>query len=303
MDLALITFSQIVTMVILMTIGFICAKTNLIDLATNKKLSSFVLMLVNPLVIFLSYQRDFEMDLLIGLVISLGLAVLSYAISLIVTHVIYHNRNGNTFALEKYACVYTNSGFIGIPLVQGVFGSEGVFYLTAYLTVFNLLVWTHGVIIMSGRRDFRSIRQALVSPPLLATLLGLVTFLVRFQLPEFLAVPMGLLGATNTPLAMIVAGVSMTQVNIRAMVTNSHIYVLAVIRLLLIPLLVVAAFSLFSLPTILTGTSIIAVATPVAANIILFAYRYNRDELYATQLFVATTLLSLFTLPLIMLLV
>ena len=303
MELAIISFRQIMMMVILMAVGILCAKVNLIDQDTNKKLSSFVLMLVNPLVIFLSYQRSFEEKLLQGLLLSFGLALLSYSISLIVTHTIYRNKKENTFAVEKYASVYTNSGFIGIPLVQGVFGLEGVFYLTAYLTIFNLLVWTHGVIVMSGKRDFTSIKRAMVSPAFSAIILGFLSFLIRFELPELLSVSLHMLGSTNTPLAMIVAGVSMSQANIGKILKDGRIYKLCLVRLIVIPLLVIFTFTFFDLPVILTGTSTIAVACPVAANIILFAYRYERDSLYAAELFAATTVLSMLTMPLLLLLI
>jgi len=303
MELAIISFRQIMMMVILMAVGILCAKVNLIDQDTNKKLSSFVLMLVNPLVIFLSYQRSFDKKLLQGLLLSFGLALLSYSISLIVTHTIYRNKKENTFAVEKYASVYTNSGFIGIPLVQGVFGLEGVFYLTAYLTIFNLLVWTHGVIVMSGKRDFTSIKRAMVSPAFSAIILGFLSFLIRFELPELLSVSLHMLGSTNTPLAMIVAGVSMSQANIGKILKDGRIYKLCFVRLIVIPLLVMFTFTFFDLPVILTGTSTIAVACPVAANIILFAYRYERDSLYAAELFAATTVLSMLTMPLLLLLI
>ena len=303
MELASITFHQILVMFVLMVIGYICAKTRLIDEATNKRLSSIVMMLVNPLVIFLSFQREFDPALLRGLFISFGLSALSYVISLTVTHLVYRNRPGVSYPIEQFGCVYSNSGFIGIPLVKGVFGLEGVFYLTAYLALFNLLIWTHGVIVMTGKADFRSIRKALVSPPLIATFLGLIAFLARFQLPEILAEPFELVGATNPPLAMIVAGVSMAQLQLLSMFTSAKIYRVMALRLVIIPLLVIAAFSWLDLPTILTGVVIIVTACPVGANIILFAYRYNQDQQYASRLFSSTTLVSLITLPLIMLLI
>lgn len=303
MELAQIAFNQILTMVLLMIIGVFCYKINMIDEPTNKKLSSFVLLLVNPIVIFLSYQREFESELMRGLMISLLLAILSYGISLAVTHVVFRNKGDETFGVEKYACVYSNSGLIGIPLVQGVFGLEGVFYLTAYLTVFNLLVWTHGVMVMSGQKDLTSIKKVFLSPPLLATILGLLAFLFRFQLPDTLANPLGMLGSTNTPLGMMVAGVSMAQCSIKDLMGRKRLVLTCVMRLLLIPGLVILAFSFIDAAPILTGTSLIAVACPVAANLILFAYRYEKDTQYATGLFVLSTMLSMVTIPLMLLLI
>jgi len=303
MELANITFHQILTMVIIMIFGFGCAKVKMIDEEMNKKLSNFLLMLVNPLVIFMSYQRDFDRELLNGLLIAIGLAILLFVITLTIAHLRFPDRKGASRAVERYSAVYSNSGFIGIPLVLGVFGPLGVFYLTAQLTVSNLLMWTHGVAVMQGKANVALLKKALLSPPLIATLIGFVCFLVGIRLPDTLARPIEMVGSMNTPLAMIVAGVSISRANIGKIVKNKKIYQLCLIRLIVIPLAVVGAFSFFDVQPVITGTLIIAVACPVAANTILFAYRYERDHLYASELFVASTLLSMVTIPLLMLLI
>ena len=61
-------------------------------------------------------------------------------------------KEGKDTAIERFSSVYSNCGFMGIPLVNAMFGSEGVFYLTAFITVFNILAWTHGIIIISGEK-------------------------------------------------------------------------------------------------------------------------------------------------------
>ena len=284
-----------------MVIGLLCAKVNLIDEETNKKLSAFLLLLVNPLVIFISYQRPFEVALLKGLFIAIGLSVLTFAINLLVTHTLYFKKDGKIEAIEKYACIYSNSGFIGIPLIQGVFGSEGVFYLTAFLTVSNLLMWTHGVMVMSGVKDRSLIKKAFLAPAFLATITGFITFLLKVEMPRVLMQPLEILGGTNTALAMIIAGVTISKANIGKIVKVMRVYKVCLIRLIVIPFLMIGIFSLTSYPKTIIGTIIIAAACPIAANIILFAYRYDRDSLYASELFVASTIFSLATMPLLML--
>jgi len=303
MDLANITFGQILTMLIIMIFGFGCAKVKMIDEKMNKKLSNFLLMLVNPLVIFMSYQRDFERDLLNGLFIAIGLATLLFSISLAIAHLRFPDRKGLSRAVERYSAVYSNSGFIGIPLVLGIFGPLGVFYLTAQLTVSNLLMWTHGVAVMQGKADMTLLKKALLSPPLIATIIGFICFLVGIRLPIAMARPIEMIGSMNTPLAMIVAGVSISKANFGKIVRNKNIYHLCLIRLVVIPLMVIGVFSFLNVPVTIAGTLIIAVSCPVAANAILFAYRYERDHLYASELFVASTLLSMLTIPLLVLLI
>jgi len=301
MDLAVISFNQILTLAILMVIGIVCAKIKMISEATNKQLSSLLLMLVNPLMIFLSYQRAFERELLGGLLLAMLLSFISFLITLLAAHVIYRHKEKD-HALEKFSLVYTNAGFLGIPLVNGVFGSEGVFYLTGYLTVFFLFFWTHGLIIMSGKKDVTAIKKAFISPPMLAIFIGFICFTLSIELPQTIYTPLRLLANINTPLAMLVAGISISNTNVVKLLKNKKIYAVCGLRLILLPALTILILAPFQIPAIILGTIIILSACPVAANIILFAYRYDRDHLYASELFAATTILSLATIPLLLLL-
>ena len=302
MSLAYIALRQILTMVILMLIGLACAKFDLIDKEAARKMSNLVLYLVFPLIILLSYQRPFQADLLRGLGLSLLLGAASFAVALITTHLIYKNRGSKDYAVDKFACVYPNSGFLGIPLIYGIFGSEGVFYLTGFLTIFFFLFWTHGMIVMSGRRNFSEVRKAFTSPPILAIFVGFGLFVFGVQLPDIINTPLSLLADTNTPLAMLVAGASIYGVKPMATLKDKRIYVICAMRLAILPALTLLILAPFNIPEILRGTIVVLSACPVAANIILAAHRHGRDYAYASQAFAASTLLSMGTIPLLLML-
>ena len=293
-------FRQILTMVIILLVGMLCFRLKLIDEASNKKLSKVLLLVISPVVIFLSYQRPFETELLSRLLIALGLSVLSFAIALAVAHIVY--RSNKRFHIEQYASVYSNCGFIGIPLVYGVFGSEGVFYLTAYISVFNLLVWTHGIIVMSGNRSIAFLKQALISPALVGVYLGFIFFIFEISLPEILLAPMGILADTNAPLAMLIAGASIAGTNLAKSLKKFKLYKLCAIRLLLVPGLFILVAGALGLPDVIVGTIVIATACPAAANLVLFANLYDKDHFYASELMAATTLLCMATIPLMLML-
>jgi len=300
MSLAYISFGQILTMLFLMTIGLICAKTGLIDEAVNKKLSNLLLLLINPLIIFLSYQRDYESELLHGLLISLLLGLLSFIIAVVLIHIIYKKRRNKNFGIEKFASIYPNAGFLGIPLIGGIFGSEGVFYLTGYLTAFFIFFWTHGQIVMGGKKNFSSIRKAFVSPPMIAVYLGFALFMLRIELPAVVMSPLNHLGNLNTPLAMLVAGGSIYGMKTADILKDKRIYAVCALKLLIVPGLVILIFSPFDIPQVVLGTVVVAAACPTAANLILLAYKYEKDHVYSSQIFTASTVLSMATIPLLL---
>jgi predicted permease len=301
MTIALAALYQIGIMFFLILVGILCYKIKLIDQEMNRKLSDLVLMLVNPLLIFITYQRKFEAELLQGLLISLGLALFTHFFGIIIGYIILRGgKHKSELVIERFAVVYSNCGFIGIPLVNGLFGSEGVFYLTAYMTIFNLLVWTHGVIIMTGRTDMKSICKTLLSPTVIATISGFIFFILRIMLPDILLDSLTYISNMNTPLAMLVAGITIAQTDVRRWIGKLRIYYVSFFKLIFIPVAMLLLFQFLPLPKIVILTSVLAAACPTAATVNLFSIRFEKNYLYASEIFAVTTILSMVTIPLVM---
>ena len=300
MGLGLIAFRQVTIMLILMLVGILCAKTNMIDEHANNKLSSVLLYLVTPAVIFMSFQRPLEADLVRGLGLAFLLTILTFAFTITFSNFIYKNRPDGRKQVEIFGSVYSNSGFIGLPLVYGVFGSDGVFYISAWIVFSSSMNWLHGVMVMSGENSFAFIRKALLTPPILTTLTGLVFFFLQIQLPEILLAPVGMIRDLNTPLAMIIAGVTLVNANVKKVVSNINIYKYCFIRLIVIPFIVLMTFNQFNIDPLIRGVIVVAAGCPAAVVTILFAKRYDKDHLYASELVVSSTVISLITLPILL---
>jgi predicted permease len=300
MSLVTTSLNQIVIMSILIVIGIICYKIKIIDETANKKLSDLLLNLVLPLLIFLSYQSDSSDELKEGLIISFILAFASHLIAILLTSILFPQKDNSNAIIERYSVIYSNCAFIGIPLINGMVGSKGVFYLTAYITAFNVLLWTHGVIMIVGRQDLKKTLKTLISPNIVAIFFGLLFFIIHIRIPDFLHQSLNYIASMNTPLAMLIAGVTIGQSEFKKVFGKIRIYYVALIKLLLLPAGLLLLYSLFPIDRTVLITSIISVACPTAAVITLFALRYDKDALYASEIFAVTTLLSMITIPLIM---
>lgn len=299
--LAINSLKQIMIMFLMIILGAVCYKKKIINKDTNKALSDLVLMVVNPLLIFSSYQRAFDPTLLKGLLISLVLGVATHLTGILVARMLVRGKkHGEHLTIERFAVIYSNCGFIGIPLVNGIFGSEGVFYITAYMTIFNLFVWTHGVIMMTGKRDKKTMLEAVLSPSVIATVSGFVLFVTRVGLPDTVIKAVNYIGDMNTPLAMLVAGVTIAQTDLLKLIVKVRVYYISILKLILLPLMMLLIFSFFNLPRVVLLTSVLAAGCPAAASINLFSIRYGKDYLYASELFAVTTISSAITVPLIM---
>ena len=296
--MSLIVIKKIIEMFIILLVGALIYKVKIIDDVSTKHLSNVLLMLVSPLLIVESYQIDFNKELLYGLLWALLASFLTFLFMIIVSEFLFHGDR-NRSSVEKIAVSYSNSGFIGIPLISGVLGDKGVFYMTAYITIFNVLLWTHGVLLMGDSEGLKGAWKNFLSPAIIAVMVGIILFLFQLRLPQFIENPLEMIASMNTPLGMIVAGANLAQGNILKSLKNKRFYYLSFIKLIVYPLAGLIILWLLPLDFEVAFTVFIAVACPAGASVIMFAQRYDRDAYYASEIFVITTLLSAVTLPLL----
>lgn len=293
--------NQTVVMLILIITGIICFKTGIISKEGNKELSNLVLSVVNPVVIFMAYQTEYDSELVKNLLTAFLLSVISFAIMIAGAYILVPAKIRN-FEIERFSSIYSNCAFMGIPLIQALFGSIGVFYLTAYLTVFNFMIWTHGIIILSGEKDFKKVLKVLYSPVILSIVVGIIMFFLQIKLPSVMSKALEFVADLNTPLAMIVSGVTMADTNIISLLKKKRIYYTSFLKLFLFPALIVIIFALpvFSgIDSDVRTSVIIAASAPSAAMCTLQCIRIGKDSLYASEIFAFTTVFSIVSLPLV----
>ncbi|MBQ9898786.1 MAG: AEC family transporter [Ruminococcus sp.] len=290
---------QTVIMLMLIAVGVLCNKTKLISESSNRDLSKLVLQVVNPAVIFMSYQTDYRPELARDLLFTFALSGASFAVTLALAYIFVRRREDRETEIERFSAVYSNCGFMGIPLADALFGMEGVFYLTAFITVFNLLAWTHGIILISGERSVKQVVKVFYSPTIISIALGLICFFLQIRLPDVPARAVGYIKELNTPLAMIVSGVSIANTDIPKLLRNARVYLICALRLLILPAAVVLSIAFLPVNEKVIVTVAVASAAPPAAMCTLQSIRYGRNALYASEIFAAGTVLSVATLPLI----
>lgn len=294
----LIVLEKIAIMFIVLALGFFSYRKNLLDDHMVKKLSTFLLQVISPLLLFVSYQMSYNEELLLNLGYAFLLSLGAFAIQIFLGHVLIPKRNRH-HAVERLSVIYANCGFFGIPLIYGLFGSEGIFYLTAYLTVFYIFFWTHGVLLMIGRTTFKEAVRNLISPAIVAVFLGLFCFSFQLMLPHVIVSALDSVASMNTPLAMLVAGATLAQSNIKACFSSGRAYWISAIKLLIIPFGVVVFMSFFAVSPMLRMVIILATACPVAVICTMFAVRYGKDGVYASYLFIVSTLFVVVSIPIV----
>lgn len=286
-------------MFIILIIGLGCSMKGLITKEGNKQLSKVALYIVNPLLIFMSYQDcEYSSTLLKGLLWSFLLSGISFGVMILLSTLIISQKRPE-HSLERFSAVYSNCGFIGMPLIRGIYGTEGVLYLTAYITLFNILVWTHGYMTMKESRDFKSFVKAATSPSVIAVFVGLLSYLTQIHLPDILHSSLKYISEMNTPLAMLIAGSAAAQTNVLKAFKNKGLYMVCAYKLLLLPIVAFGLVHFLPAPHMVKMVVLIASACPVATTGTMFAIQFDKNSERCSEFFAVTTLLSGLTLPLV----
>lgn len=299
MEYSILVLKQAVIMLLITFIGMICYKTKIITKETQKAFSSFVLKVVIPVFIFMSFQTEPSVDLLRGMLWSLLLSVLSHILLIILSMIVIRKNEKTEYAIERFSLVYTNCGFMGIPLINGVFGAEGALYATVYLTVFNILVWSHGVILIKNKFTPKELVRVFTSPTMISIVLGLICFVLGIRLPEVLAKPLDYVAAMNTPLPMTIAGVMIAQNSFVDTITDFRAIVVSFVRLLVLPIILFLFLRLFPCSNLVLMSILLSVSCPTAIIGTLFAIEHNKNAAYASRIFAITTVASSITMPLV----
>ena len=230
-----------------------------------------------------------------------SLIVLAVCVGLIIPLLFTARSRDSRTPIFRFACVFSNAGYMGLPLISALFGSEGLLYASAFFTMFNLLLWTLGYSMVSGSSDPQKVAQSLLHcPAIYAIVVGLAIYLLQIPLPDLIVQPMELLGDMNTPLSMLITGMLIASGDLHRTLTDQHIWKLTVVRMLFIPVLTIAAFAALGLFRygMVTQVIVLLECCPAASITSVFAVQFHHDEQFAAGSVVLTTLLSIVFLPL-----
>lgn len=294
MQMAFIILQQTLVMALIMAAGYILFKKGKITLEGSRVLANLLVFLIIPAKMIDSFCVEYSAEKLVMLGQSFLLSIVTMGVALGMSYLTLRKNN-----IELFASTFSNAGFIGIPLVTAAIGGHAVFYLGALLVCFNLLQWIWGSAVMKKEKVVLSAKAFLGNPFLYAMVIGLLLFLTGLgtKLPVVVSSALKGVADLNSPVSMLVLGVYLARTKLLELFTKPRLYLLSVIRMWLIPLVTLALFYLIPIPNEIRMTLLIAAATPVGANVAVYAQMYNADYPHACQTVALTTILSIVMMP------
>lgn len=288
---------NVLTLFLLIVVGIFCQKGKVLNETTVKECVNLVLYFANPCIIIQSCAREFDPTMLRGFLLALVAALVHHGILIAIAHGVFRDKAEERRRLLRYALVFSNAGFMAIPLQKAILGDEGVFYCAAYVIIFNIFNWTYGVAEISGDKTQFSPKKLITNPGIIGVTIGMVVFLCQIPLPDLVLNGIGHMATLNTPLPMLIVGYYLAQTDLRAAMKDLRSHLCIFLRLIGAPLLAMFLLLLCGVRGTVLTSLMICISTPVATTTTMFATRYDRDPLLSVNLVSVSTLFSVITMP------
>ena len=288
---------SVLTLFLLMSVGFFFGKRGLLSEDALPQLSRLLLYVVTPAIMITSFETERTPESTALLLASTAALVGTYGLYMLLAAFLFRHRPPEQRGVLRFAAIYGNTGFMGLPLIQSVLGEDAMLVAVLALAVFNVATWTHGVGLIGGRAHL-SPQKVILNPGVLGFAAGLLLFLTGWRLPGPVDAAVGYLGSLNTPLAMVIIGGQMAQTNFGAAFRDKALYLLSALKLLGIPLLTALVLLPFHLDPVAFTALVILSACPTAGATSLFSQSMGGDTDLAARQITLSTLLCVVTLPL-----
>ena len=290
---------QVVILFIMIFVGYICAKRSFFSDEGIKSVTNFVLYIVIPCVIVNSFHREFDSAMMENLIKAFFAALFVHILNIIIANLLIHDKDESRARVLKFATIFSNCGYMALPLQEALLGKDGVFLGAVFIAVFNIINWTYGIFLMSGEGSKISIKSAVINPGVIGVILGFIFFLTPLKLPHILLSPLQSFASMNTPLPTIIIGFYLAKVPGLSVLKDGKLCLALVLRLIVLPVIAMLVLFLCGLRGSLLASMVIAASAPCAANTAMFAGKFGRDTSLSVTLVSVSTLFSILTMPVI----
>ena len=280
--------------------GIIFKKKGLIDANQSKGISSLVVNLTWPCLVISAMQIEFSQQIFRSSLYIFVIVLLIFAIVFVLAYILVKalkikRQQGSLFA---FMLVFANTGFIGIPVINALYGKEAVFYASIVEMVNDIMLFTVGIMLiqLSAGAKAKINLKGFFTPGIIGVIFGYILFLCNLQLPGFLGKSINIIGAATTPLTMFVIGIQLGGLKLKEILGDVNIYIMSFMKLLIIPGITLLIMHFFFKDTsLLSKVLIMSFAMPAAACTTIFSEQYNADVGFATKGVLLSTMLSVGT--------
>lgn len=291
-----VILNTVTVMFLLIMLGYVIMRFGGVQENFVQFVSFLLINVAAPAIIIVFFQISYSSDMLHKIWLMTGYSFLIHFTLMALSGIVYYRMPQARRSVMSFAAVFPNIVFMGFPIFEALFGPIGIFYVSIFLLPHNLILWTYGQSIFLPKMGFKTLKQVL-NPPFVAVIIGLIFFVLQFELPVPVYNSMDMLGRMTTPLAMILAGCKMAQSSLKEVLTDLGALLGSLIRLILTPLITYGLLMLIGADPLLAKICIMVETMPVAALGVVQAEKLGGDSVLMSRCMAMSTILSLVTIP------
>lgn len=284
-------------MFLLMGLGFFLRKRQIITPEGKKCLTDLIVDVILPCNIIHSFCVELKQELLVSCLQILLVSVALQILCMLIAALAYRRVPKRQRMSLQFGTVCSNASFLGNPVAEGLYGSMGLLYASIYTIPQRIVMWSVGVSYFTSAPNPKElVKKVATHPCILAVAVGLVLMVTGIRLPLFLDKSVTSLGGCTTAITMLYIGAVLADAGAEHMV-NPTTLLFSVLRLIIIPAVVLLGCKAFSIDPTAAGVAVVLAAMPAGSLTAVLAAKHKGDEVFACQVVVLTTLLSMALLP------
>ena len=294
-----VVFNQMIVLFIVMMLGYIANKKDILDDNANKKISSLLLDITAPALILSSVvnqnkEGDFKMVAFV-VILSMALYLVLPFVGILINKILKVPKEDRN--LYQFMTIFANIGFMGFPVVKSIFGSEAVFFAAIINLVFNIFCYSYGVYLISDNNKMTFDYKTLINPGIIISLISMIIYLTHIEVIDIIKETSLIVGEATTPLAMMLIGSSLAEIPMKEVLLEKRLYPYTIIKQIIIPIIFFLILKPIITNQLILGIIIIISAMPVASITLMFCNEYDGNINLASKTIFITTLSSVITIP------
>ncbi len=294
-------FFQMLCLLIMIGAGYFMTKKDMLDAHTNTQMSKMIVNVFNPMLI-LSSAASSVGQVPLGTMALVGLIAIGMFAILILAGMIlspFFDKRADQRKIFQMMFVFSNLGFIGIPVVSSILGAEYVVYVTEFLVLYTIVFYTYGVALMDGKLSISSLKN-MVNPGLLSGLAGIALIVIGAELPDFIMTAVTYLGNVTSPMALVAVGFALANTDMKRIFCQPKLYVFSVVKLLALPLLMLPLLRLATDDPALTRVCMVMFGMPIGNMPLILGNQKGIDGSTCSAAIILTTILCVITIPVLL---
>lgn len=297
-------FFQMLALLIMIGAGYLITKKGMMDEHTNNQMSDLIVQIFNPLLVLVSAANSVGQVSLDTVILAAGIAAGMFLVFIVAGMVLspFFERDRVQRKIFQLMFVFSNVGFIGIPVISSIFGTEYVVYVSEFMLVYTLVFYTYGIALMDGKLTAASVR-AMVNPGTVSGIVALGIIIFNIRVPEFIKTAVTYLGNITSPMALIAVGFALASSDIRKIFGQPRLYVFSMVKLLLLPLLLLPVLNLVIEDTQLRAVCMVMFGMPVGNMPLILGNQRGMDVTACSAAIILSTVLCVLTVPVLLLFV